>query len=163
MILILVASLNENMRLANTIKSVLDSRGVESKIVNLVELELPMYDSRKEQNDGIPQKAMELADTMRHATAYIFVSPEYNYCITPVLANAIAWISRIGDDFRSLFALKKVQLASFSGASGQDALNASRIQLTRLGATLMPREILATPKKELKASTLENILDQFVK
>lgn len=108
MVLILVASLNENIKLANTIKNKLDKQNIDSKIIKLVELELPMYDTLKEQNDGIPQLALDLAEEMEKASAYIFVSPEYNFGVPPVLVNTIAWISRIGDNFRKLFTMKKI-------------------------------------------------------
>ncbi len=56
MYLIFVASLNENMKLANTLQGQLKELGKESQIINLVDLDLPMYDSFKEEHDGIPKK-----------------------------------------------------------------------------------------------------------
>jgi NAD(P)H-dependent FMN reductase len=161
MILIFVASLNENMKLADTIKTKLDKQNINSKIINLVNLNLPMYDTFKEQNDGIPQIALGLAKEMQDAKAYIFVSPEYNFGVPPVLVNTIAWISRIGDNFRALFTLKKIQLATHSGSNGQDLLNSLRSQFTRLGAIVMPREIIVTYEKQCKEDSLEKILQQF--
>lgn len=161
MVLIFVASLNENVNLANIIKNKLENKKIDSKIINLVELNLPMYDTFKEQHDGIPQVALDLAKEMKEASGYIFVSPEYNYGVPPVLVNMIAWISRIGDNFRKLFILKKIQLATHSGSNGQDLLNALRSQFTRLGAIVMPREILATYEKKCKEDSLERILEQF--
>lgn len=162
MTLIFVASLNENMKLANTIKSKLDKQNIESKIINLVDLNLPMYDTFKEQNDGIPQTALDLAKQMEEATAYIFVSPEYNFGVPPVLVNTIAWISRIGDNFRKLFTMKKIQLATHSGSNGQDLLNSLRSQFTRLGAVVMPREIITTYEKKCNEDSLERILQQYI-
>ena len=161
MVLIFVASLNENVTLANMIKDKLENKNVNSKIINLVDLNLPMYDTFKEQNDGIPTVALDLAKEMENATAYIFVSPEYNYGVPPVLVNMIAWISRIGDNFRALFTLKKIQLATHSGSNGQDLLNALRSQFTRLGAVVMPREIITTYEKKCNEDSLERILSQF--
>eukprot|EP01029_Cantina_marsupialis_P032476 TRINITY_DN9925_c0_g1_i3.p1 TRINITY_DN9925_c0_g1~~TRINITY_DN9925_c0_g1_i3.p1 ORF type:complete len:175 (-),score=20.10 TRINITY_DN9925_c0_g1_i3:40-564(-) len=147
MILIFVASLNENVKLAKKIEKELNNNGKETKIINLVELDLPMYDTNKEQNDGIPQKALELSEEMKKATGYVFVSPEYNFNVPPVLVNFIAWISRIGDDFRDLFSLKKIQLATHSGANGKDLLNSLRSQFTRLGSVVAPREMKRKIKK----------------
>jgi NAD(P)H-dependent FMN reductase len=161
MILIFVASLNENMKLADTIKTKLDKQNINSKIINLINLNLPMYDTFKEQNNGIPQIALDLAKEMQDAKAYIFVSPEYNFGVPPVLVNTIAWISRIGDNFRALFTLKKIQLATYSGSNGQDLLNSLRSQFTRLGAIVMPREIIVTYEKQCKEDSLEKILQQF--
>jgi NAD(P)H-dependent FMN reductase len=145
--MIFVSSLNENVKLADRIEKELNSKNYDTKIVNLVELDLPMYDTKKEQNDGIPQKALDLAKQMEEAQGYIFVSPEYNFSAPPVLLNMIAWISRIGDNFRVLFALKKIQLATHSGANGVDFLNTFRNQLTKLGARKNFRPILFIVKR----------------
>lgn len=162
MVLVLVASLNENVKLANRVKNSLEFQNIDCKIVNLVDLNLPLYDSFKEENSGIPQKALDLANEMEKAKAYIFVSPEYNFCVTPVLVNTIAWISRAKEDFRSLFSMKKIQLATHSGITGQDALNVSRVQFTRLGAIVMPRDIISTPKNVLKEDSLKRVIEQFI-
>jgi NAD(P)H-dependent FMN reductase len=161
MVLIFVASLNENMNLANMIKDKFENKNINSKIINLVDLNLPMYDTFKEQNDGIPKVALDLAKQMEKATAYVFVSPEYNYGVPPVLVNMIAWISRIGDNFRVLFSMKKIQLATHSGSNGQDLLNDLRSQFTRLGAIVMPREIITTYERKCQEDSLERILEQF--
>ncbi len=162
MVLIFVATLNENMKLAKNLQEQLIEKNINSEIVNLVELELPLYDTNKEQNDGIPQKALELAEKMQIAKGYVFVTAEYNYSLPPVLVNMIAWISRIGEDFRALFTMKKIQLATHSGSNGVDGLNAMRTQFTRLGAVIMPREILTTYEKSLREDSSKKILEQFV-
>ncbi len=161
MILIFVASLNENMKLAKVLQEQLKEANKSSEVINLVDLELPMYDTEKEQNDGIPQIALDLAKKMAESEAYIFISPEYNYSLPPVLVNMIAWISRIGDDFRALFSLKKIQLATHSGGNGIDVSNAMRNQFTRLGSIVMPREIITTFSKPLDKNSSKNILNQF--
>ncbi len=161
MIMILVSSLNENVKLAKRIEKELNSKNYETKIVNLVELDLPMYDTNKEQNDGIPQKALDLAKEMEDAQGYVFVTPEYNFSAPPVLLNTIAWISRIGDNFRALFALKMIQLATHSGSNGVDFLNTFRNQLTKLGAIVMPRDIVTSYTVTMGNESLERILDQY--
>lgn len=70
MILIFVASLNENMKLAKNLQEQLKSEKLESEIINLVELNLPMYDTLKEQNDGIPTKIHELSEKMNKAEGF---------------------------------------------------------------------------------------------
>ena len=162
MYLLLVASLNENMKLARRIEKSLETLGVKSHIINLVDLNITLYDSSKEVNDGIPSKILELSNTMKTATGYIVVSPEYNYSIPPSLTNVIAWLSRSGESFRELFALKYVQLATHSGVGGNDVCNAMRTQFSRLGAIVAPREIVTTPQKEVEEGSLQRILSQFV-
>lgn len=162
MYLIFVASLNENMKLANILQKQLKELNQNSEIINLVELDLPMYDSFKEEHDGIPKKIFPIMEKMREADGYIFVSPEYNYSLPPVLVNTVAWISRIGDDFRELFTLKIIQLATHSGGGGHDVMNAMRNQFTKLGAVVMPREIITTYQIPLKEESSAKIIKQFV-
>lgn len=162
MVLIFVASLNENMKLAKKVQEQLVSLDKESEIVNLVELELPMYDSVKEQNDGIPKVIDELIEKMKDNEGYIFISPEYNFSLPPVLVNFVAWISRAGDDFRELFSMKKIQLATHSGGGGTDVSNAMRMQFTRLGSIVMPREIITTYQTPLNEESSLKILKTFV-
>ena len=160
-VLIFVGSLNMNMSLAKKIADQLEAQNIQSEIINLVELNLPMYDSLKEEQDGIPQKIMELCEKMKIVSAYVFVSPEYNFSLTPVLVNTIAWISRSSDNFRELFTLKTIQLATHSGANGKDTLDGMRTQLTRLGSIIMPREILTTYENPLNEDSSSRILEQF--
>lgn len=158
MVLIFVASLNENMKLAKVLHEQLK---VESEIINLVELYLPMYDSIKEENDGIPLEIESIMNKMKDAQGYIIVTPEYNFSTPPVLTNFIAWVSRSGDDFREVFTLKKIQLATHSGGGGQDVLNTLRSQLTRLGSLVVPREVITTYQSPLKKESSMRILNQF--
>lgn len=163
MYLIFVSSLNMNMQMALTLQKQLESLGKKSEIINLVELEFPMYDSFKEENDGIPQITYELVEKMKKADGYIVVSPEYNYSIPPVLTNVIAWISRIGDDFRAVFNEKVILLATFSGGNGNEVLNAMRTQFTKLGSIVVSREILATYQQALDEQSSLKSIKQFIK
>ena len=93
---------------------------------------------------------------------YIFVSPGYNFSLPPVLVNFIAWVSRADEDFRKVFTLKPIQLAVHAGGGGSDVSTAMRNQFTRLGALVMPREIIATYQKPIEDGSLKRILEQFI-
>jgi len=162
MILIFVSSLNENVKLANNLQDQLRELGKESEVINLVELNLPMYDSLKEEMDGIPAQVNNLIKKMEGASGYLFVTPEYNFSLPPVLVNTIAWVSRVGDDFRALFTLKTIQLSTHSGGGGIDVVNAMRNQFTRLGSIVMPREIITTYQTPLNKDSSKKILAQFL-
>jgi len=162
MYLLFVSSLVKNFELAIIIKNKLSELGKKSELINLVELDIPMYDSYKEQNEGIPQKIIELAKKMEVVDGFIFISPEYNYSLPVVHINTIAWLSRIGDDFRKLFSMKYIQLATHSGSGGQDVCNTMRTQFSKLGAIVMPREIITSYQKELNNESLNHILKQFI-
>ncbi|WP_024955764.1 NADPH-dependent FMN reductase [Sulfurospirillum arcachonense] len=159
---IFVSSLNENMKLANVLKKQLNELDYEAEIINLVNLELPLYDSSKEQN-GIPVVINKITETMEKSQGYIVISPEYNYSIPPILSNFIAWVSRSNDDFRKVFNEKFILLATHSGSGGTDVLNAMRNQFTKLGSIIMPREIITTYEKALEFDSSKKILQQFIK
>ncbi len=162
MILIFVSSLNENMKLASKLQGQLKELEEKSEIINLVDLNLPMYDSLKEEKDGIPNQITDLITKIEGANGYLFVSPEYNFSLPPVLVNTIAWVSRVGDDFRKLFTLKTIQLSTHSGGGGTDVTNAMRSQFVRLGSIVMPREIITTYQSPLRPDSSIKILTQFV-
>ncbi len=162
MYFIFVASLNENVKLANTLKQQLDNEDKQSEIINLVNLNIPMYDSEKHSTIGIPEIIDNLMNKMEKAEGYIFVAPEYNYSIPPVLTNFVAWVSRNGEDFRKVFSLKYIQLATHSGSGGNDLMNAMRIQFTKLGSIVVPREIITTYQRPLNEESSNRILQQFI-
>ncbi len=162
MYLIFVPSLNKNVQLANILKKQLSTIGEESQIIHLVDYNLPLYDTDKEEKNGIPEEIVNISKVMLEAKAYIFVVPEYNYGLPPVLVNFITWVTRTGDDFRKLFNHKVVQLASHSGGNGIDLLNAMRTQFSKLGSVVMPREILATYNKPLREEHALKILQELV-
>ena len=161
--LIIVASIEQNMKLANSIQEQLTSLDQSSKIIDIVALNLPIYTSKREDEDGSPEAINTIVEEMKEAKAYIFVSPEYNYSIPPTLTNYIAWVSRVGDDFRVLFSEKAILNATFSGGGGADVLNAMRVQFTKLGAMVMPREVLTNYAKPLNAESLKKTLSQLIK
>ncbi len=163
MYIILVASLNENMKLAKILQEQLSTLNKESEIINLVNLELPLYDSFKEEKEGIPKPIFELMESMGNAQGYIVVSPEYNGSIPPVLSNTVAWISRTSDDFRKLFNEKIILLATHSGCGGTGVTQAMRAQFMKLGSIVLSREILTTYENKLDESSSKKILEQFIK
>jgi len=160
---IVVASIEQNMKLAHTIQENLNKLQKTSKIIDIVSLDLPMYTSKKEDEYGIPEVLSSIVEEMKQVKAYIFIAPEYNYATPPTLSNFVAWVSRMGDDFRALFSEKPVLNATFSGGGGSDVLNAMRVQFTKLGAMVMPREILVNYGKPLNPESLEKTLLQLIK
>ncbi len=99
---------------------------------------------------------------MKNAKAYIIISPEYNYNVTPVLSNFLAWVSTIGDDFRLLFTNKVVLLATASGGDGKSVLTIMRSVFTSLGAIVIPRDICVTYSNPIKPESVKKILTQFI-
>jgi len=158
---LLVASLNENVKLAKVLEAQLKELNSQTMMVNLVELNLPMYSSREEEK-GIPQVVHELVKTLESSKGYIVIAPEYNYSMPPVLTNVVAWISRVDPKFRKYFEDKHILLATHSGGGGADVLRDMRNQFTKLGSDVMEEEILTTYKKPLDEVFSKEVLMNFL-
>jgi len=161
-IAIIVASVNKNMQLAYNIQEVVTELGQQSDIINLVALDLPMYTSVIEDEKGIPVEVQDLAKHLQTFDALIIVSPEYNGSLPPVLNNAIAWVSRIGDDFRAIFNQKFVALATHSGGGGMRGNDAVRTMFSYIGANVLSREIINNYSKEYKKETVVSVVRELV-
>lgn len=161
-IAIIVASVNKNMQLAYNIQEVVTELGQKSDVINLVSLNLPMYTSVIEDEKGIPSKVHDLAKHLQTFDALIIVSPEYNGSMPPVLNNAIAWVSRIGDDFRAIFNQKFVALATHSGGGGMRGNDAVRAMFSYIGANVLSREIINNYSKAYKKETVVSVVKELV-
>jgi chromate reductase len=110
--------------LAHHAASVLSARGARPVIVHLEEYNMPMYDGDCEVAVGVPEAAVRLHDVLVGADAVVFVSPEYNGAPTPLLKNAIDWVTRVSK--RPLegrpVGLMSATPGSGGGVSGLDVL-----------------------------------------
>ncbi len=160
---ILVASANNNRKLGDKLKELATIENVETEVINLVDLNLPLYSTVEEENNGIPDTAKVLAEKILALKAFIIVAPEYNGVMPPVLNNAMAWTSRATESWRDAFNEKIVGLATHSGGGGQKGLQAMRIQFQHLGANILAREILTTYEKPLSEESATTMIKQLVK
>jgi len=161
-IAILVASVNKNMELALNIQKVVTELEAKSEVINLVALDLPMYTSIIEDEKGIPKEINDLATRLQTFDAFIIVSPEYNGSTPPVLNNAIAWVSRVGDDFRAIFNQKFVAIATHSGGGGIRGNDAVRAIFAYIGSNVLSREIINNYSKPYKKDTVESIVKELI-
>lgn len=160
---ILVASANSNQKLGLKLQELATEENVEAELINLVDLNLPLYSTVEEEKNGIPDIAKELATKILDLNAFIIVAPEYNGVMPPVLNNAMAWTSRSTKDWRDAFNDKIVGLATHSGGGGQKGLQAMRIQFQHLGANILARELLTTYEKQLNEDAARGMIQQLNK
>lgn len=160
---ILVSSANNNRALGDKLQELANEINIETEVINLVDLDLPLYSTVKEEEIGIPDTAKELAETILSLKAFIIVAPEYNGVMPPVLNNAMAWTSRATESWRDAFNEKVVGLATHSGGGGAKGLQAMRILFQHLGANILAREILTTYEKPLSEDSAKVMLAQLVK
>lgn len=161
-IAIIVSGVVKNMELALKLQKEVKGQGAQVELINLVELDLPMYTSVLEDEKGIPQKVQELTQSLLSCDAFIMVAPEYNGSMPPVFSNAVAWVSRTGDNFRAVFNQKFIALATHSGGGGQKLMESMRIMFVYLGANVLSREIINNYSKEYNPKTAQSVVTELL-
>jgi len=129
-----------NKKLAKLAARSAEEEGAEVTLVDLKDYPMPLYDGDLEQEQGLPQKAVELKELMVEADAVIYSSPEYNGSLTAVFKNTIDWLSRPGGPEHSPFRGKTALILSASpgGLGGLRGLRHLREILNNLGVLVIP-------------------------
>lgn len=160
-LLVLSASSGENLRLAERFAAAGRRQGLESEVLDLTALPLPLYNPRSHAAEGIPAAVAQLSDRLAAAPRWVICTPEYNGSIPPVLTSAIAWLSVQGDGFRSLFNGRPIAIATHSGGPGITVMAVLRIQLAHLGAHVVGRQLTSNRDNPAKDSSIEDILQRL--
>ena len=160
---ILVASAGNNRKLGDKLQELATLENIETEVINLVDLDLPLYSTTEEERNGLPDTAKDLAEQILALNAFIIVAPEYNGVMPPVLNNAMAWTSRATDSWRDAFNDKIIGLATHSGGGGEKGVQAMRIMFQHLGANILARELLTTYQKPLNEKNAKLMIAQLVK
>ena len=121
--------------------------GAEVTVVDLKDFPMPLYDGDLEQASGQPANAIKLKQMMMAHQGVLIVSPEYNASVTPLLKNAIDWVSRVRERGEAPLAAYKNRVFALAAASdgaygGMRSLMALR-QILELGcgALVIPDQI----------------------
>lgn len=159
--LIICATRNNNQKLASNLESTAKDLGMDVKTICLEDFDLPVYTPTVEEK-GIPTNATKLTELFCGAASLTFCAPEYNGSMPPIVNNAIAWISRSGDeDWRKAFNGKPAVVATHSGGGGLKVTQAMRAQLEHLGSVVLPRPIVTNFSKELNPDSATAIFSQL--
>lgn len=161
-IAILVASSGSNAELANEFEQRLLTAGVNSQMILLDELNLPLYTAAMDKSNPPMPMFVEAAHQVESATGLIVCAPEYNGSMPPVLNNFIAWLSTRSDDFRQHFNGKPVALATHSGGGGHNLTTSMRIQFAHLGANVLGRVAIVNSKKPINHATIEALVQGVI-
>jgi NAD(P)H-dependent FMN reductase len=163
MILYLVASKGKNVELADKLFEIGQKLGGEHEVLNLCDENLPLYVTGAEKKES-PENLPALVAKMQKAKAFVFVAPEYNGGIPPVLSNTVAWVSVSGgDDWRAAFNGKFAAIATHSGGPAAKLGRALRLQFNHIGTTILAREINTSYSKALNEDSAEDVLNQLLK
>ena len=107
-----------NVRLAGTIAREFVRADADVTRISLADFSLPIYDADLETKSGVPAHAVDLKRMLGAHHGVVFVTPEYNSSLPPLVKNAIDWISRVqerGETPGQVFRTRAFALASASG------------------------------------------------
>jgi NAD(P)H-dependent FMN reductase len=142
-----IRSGSHNARLAALATKLLTIAAAEVTHISLQDYPLPLYDGDLEARAGPPEHAVNLKRLMmRHGGVFI-AAGEYNASVTPLLKNAIDWISRVREEAEPPLAAYRQRVFALAAASpgtlgGYRALMALR-QVLELGcgASVLPGDV----------------------
>lgn len=88
---------SSNTRLAQLGAKIAEANGIGSTVAELGDYPMPLYNGDDEASGGVPENARKLMALMAAHHGIFIASPEYNASISPLLKNALDWVSRIRD------------------------------------------------------------------
>lgn len=162
-IVILIASEQKNLELANNFKEKLLAAGAQVNLINILDLDLPLFSSRSD----TMYKGAELLganlDLIRDAHGMVVIAPEYNGSTPPAFNNFLAWLSRSSKDWREHLNGKPAAIATFSAGGGMNVLVTMRIQLSYIGMNVLGRQIQTHFNKALDEKSLDAVCSELLK
>jgi len=115
--------------------------------ISLADYPLPIFDADLFADAGLPHHAVQLRRMVEAHPGIFIASPEYSASVTPLLKNAIDWLSRVRERGEPAYAAFKGRVfaigsASPSSAGGLRSLIALR-QILELGcgALVIPEQV----------------------
>lgn len=160
-ICILAFSEGKNLELAQQFETKFKSLGVESTILDIVKIDLPIYTTMSEKKFD-PATLVNPFKEVLNADAFVFVAPEYNGGPPPSFSNFLAWVSRSTKEWREAFNNRPAAIATHSAGGGLTVLTIMRLQLAYLGMNVLGRQIHTTLQKALDDSSLTEVSKQLI-
>lgn len=166
-ILIIPGSLrtgSHNVRLAALAAKKLTLAEADVTRISLQDYPLPLFDADLA-SAAMPQAAIRLKQMIMAHRGVFITSPEYSASVTPLLKNAIDWVSRVREAGEPTYAAFKnrvfaVGSATASGSGGVRSLMALR-QILELGcgALVIPEQV-PVPRAGDAFDDMDNLKDE---
>jgi chromate reductase len=134
-----------NRKLAGIAARLATDAGAAVDLVDPADFRLPLYDAELEESEGLPANAKALKAKFLAADAILFVSPEYNSSITPLMKNVLDWVSRPETEDEPDLAAYRGKVAGLLSASpgklgGLRGLVHLRSILSNIGVLVVPKQ-----------------------
>jgi chromate reductase len=167
-----------NKQLAALVASTAKAAGAEVTLIDLKDFEMPIYDGDLEGDTGLPDNAKRLKQLFVEHDGLFIASPEYNSSFSPLLKNALDWISRPHTENEQplwayngkVAALGSVAPGALGGLRGLVPL---RMMLGNIGVTVIPNQVAISNgftafdddgalKVEQQSQMLKAMIDQLI-
>ena len=159
-----VRSGSHNVRLAALAAKELTLLDADVTRISLADYPLPLYDADLDARSGQPESAVKLKHMIMAHHGVFIASPEYSASVTPILKNAIDWVSRVREKGDPTYAAYKNRVFAIAAASpepsgGLRSLMALR-QILELGcgALVIPEQV-AIPDAERAFDDMDNLVE----
>jgi chromate reductase, NAD(P)H dehydrogenase (quinone) len=167
-ILIMAGSLragSHNARLAALAAKELTLADADVTRISLADYPLPLFDADLMSGTGMPPAAVQLKRMLMAHKGIFIASPEYSASVTPLLKNAIDWISRVREHGEPTYAAFKNRVfaagsASAGSGGGLRSLMALR-QILELGcsALVIPEQV-SVARADQAFDEMDNLKDE---
>ncbi len=138
---------SHNVRLAALAAKELTLIDADVTRISLADYELPIYDADLDSRHGQPANALALKQMIMAHHGVFIASPEYSASVTPLLKNALDWVSRVRERGDPTYAAFKNRVFAIAAAApgrsgGIRSLMALR-QILELGcgALVIPEQV----------------------
>ncbi len=143
---------SHNAKLASAAAHEFALAGAEVTRISLADFPLPIYDGDLQNKSGVPKHAINLKRMMGAHHGVLLVSPEYNASVSPLLKNAIDWVSRVQDSHETRGQVFRERAFAIAAASenrlgGTRGLAALRLILTACHALVVPEPARAAVRR----------------
>ena len=153
-----------NTKLAALAAKELTLADVDVTRISLADYPLPIYDADLDARAGQPANALRLKQMIMAHHGVFIASAEYSASVTPLLKNAIDWVSRVREKGDPTYAAFKNRVFAIGSATtgpsgGQRSLIALR-QILELGcgALVIPEQV-SIPSAAQAFDEMDNIID----
>ena len=167
-----------NKQLAALAASTAQKDNIDVTLIDLKDFGMPIYDGDLEGETGLPENAKRLKQLFVEHDGLFIASPEYKSSFSPLLKNALDWISRPHTENEpSLWAYngKVVALGSIAPGAlgGLRGLVPLRMMLGNIGVTVVPNQVAISNgfsafddagalKDERQSQMLKATIDQLI-
>lgn len=144
-----------NAQLARLATDTARELGAEGVFIDLARYPLPLYNADLEQSQGIPAKAVEVAEQILAADGLVIASPEYNGAYSAQLKNTIDWVTRV--EYRAWARPTALMSATPGRSGGRRGLDILRSTLKNMGVPLVGAQLALAqaPMRILEGRLLE--------